>query len=431
MKKIVNLLTAVIVCFSAATVPTQVTRADQNPTEAYVGDVDVNGAVDAADASAILGAYGRLSVGEEANVRKELADINHDNAIDASDASQVLQMYTIASTGGNVQYEVVILGSVDQGAQELKENDLVEYNNVSIYIYTSAECNSLYLNKPILQNGDKFRILQNLGNNLYKVTFSLNNEEELYIRIPESASDRFQKIGEINVFYYDPDEPDESSTTTTATTTTAAVIETTTTTVATSTTPETTTDIQVTTTSEDVTTNPAASTITNPKIIIDDNNEPTPGSVYEFTGWSWYLHKDMTDDQVGEQVLENGDRFVIIEEMGNWYKVLLSNDVERYLYVSQTDMTLYFTKLGRIEITSNTQNEQPSDIQASMMFVGEQWNVRSSTSLVEDNIIDTLSYGDVIDIIEYKPDSGWVRIVSDKGTTAYVLLDTYNFIAVK
>ncbi|MBR2283512.1 MAG: hypothetical protein IJ874_03710 [Ruminococcus sp.] len=69
------------------------------------GDVDGNGLVDSADASAILQAYAALSVGEPSyftDRQNSAADVNGDSLVDSADATYVLMYYSHLATGGTM-----------------------------------------------------------------------------------------------------------------------------------------------------------------------------------------------------------------------------------------------------------------------------------------------------------------------------------------
>lgn len=69
-----------------------------------LGDVNLDGNVNAADASEILRYYTLLSTGENINLTEEerlRCDVNRNNIIDASDASTVFSYYSVLSTSNN------------------------------------------------------------------------------------------------------------------------------------------------------------------------------------------------------------------------------------------------------------------------------------------------------------------------------------------
>lgn len=68
-----------------------------------LGDVTLDGKVDAADATDILKAYSNLSTGLSSgfnSTQKKAAEVIADGKIDASDATTILQYYSFLSTGG-------------------------------------------------------------------------------------------------------------------------------------------------------------------------------------------------------------------------------------------------------------------------------------------------------------------------------------------
>ena len=69
------------------------------------GDINSDGKVDGIDASAILTAYAKESVGKESGFTEEqtkAADINGDGKMDANDASLLLSYYAYASVEGDI-----------------------------------------------------------------------------------------------------------------------------------------------------------------------------------------------------------------------------------------------------------------------------------------------------------------------------------------
>ncbi len=73
--------------------------------EIQIGDVDGNKAIDAGDASAILGDYSIVSTGGTSafsSEQKKSADVNLDGTIDSTDASSILSYYSYLATGGKL-----------------------------------------------------------------------------------------------------------------------------------------------------------------------------------------------------------------------------------------------------------------------------------------------------------------------------------------
>lgn len=72
-----------------------------------IGDVNMDGSVNASDATAILVDYSYVSTGDNATIPEPVrpfADITNDGKIDSSDATQALVYYTFLSTGGDKQF---------------------------------------------------------------------------------------------------------------------------------------------------------------------------------------------------------------------------------------------------------------------------------------------------------------------------------------
>lgn len=121
-KKFISAVLASAICFTYAVSPTGYSdvRVLAVNTEnigsipviadnaAGLGDVDGNNAVDASDASAVLGEYSILSTGGTSKftaAQKKSADVNKDDSIDSSDASHILAYYAYLSTGGSKTME--------------------------------------------------------------------------------------------------------------------------------------------------------------------------------------------------------------------------------------------------------------------------------------------------------------------------------------
>ena len=78
-----------------------------------LGDADMNGSINAADASYILQAYTLASTGHPISYQagqKKRMDIDRNGSIEASDASLVLQYYAIASTVAVPDWDTVLYG---------------------------------------------------------------------------------------------------------------------------------------------------------------------------------------------------------------------------------------------------------------------------------------------------------------------------------
>ncbi|MBR3970083.1 MAG: hypothetical protein IKJ87_03295 [Ruminococcus sp.] len=72
------------------------------------GDVNMDGIVDASDASLVLSEYAVLSTGGETSFSSKqiaAANVNNDRAIDSSDASAILVYYSKVSTGGTPSWD--------------------------------------------------------------------------------------------------------------------------------------------------------------------------------------------------------------------------------------------------------------------------------------------------------------------------------------
>lgn len=70
-------------------------------TEIEKGDVNSDGIIDSVDASYVLSAYAKASIGERHFLNKEIADFDSDGVIDANDASAILSYYAKQMTDQN------------------------------------------------------------------------------------------------------------------------------------------------------------------------------------------------------------------------------------------------------------------------------------------------------------------------------------------
>ena len=97
-------------CLGSAFQTPRCTFAENNevPFKMTLGDVNGDGKIDAADATAILVYYSALSTGGTLDLTDEqikLIDVNGDGKIDSSDATLDLQYYSYTSTGGTNSIE--------------------------------------------------------------------------------------------------------------------------------------------------------------------------------------------------------------------------------------------------------------------------------------------------------------------------------------
>ena len=76
-----------------------------------LGDADLNGSIDASDASVVLGFYASLSTGKKpayADGQKQCSDVDRNGLIDANDASLILTYYAQASTGKTPDWDELL-----------------------------------------------------------------------------------------------------------------------------------------------------------------------------------------------------------------------------------------------------------------------------------------------------------------------------------
>ncbi|MBR1654095.1 MAG: hypothetical protein IJ690_04000 [Clostridia bacterium] len=230
-----------------------------------------------------------------------------------------------------------------------------------------------YAQKATLVEGDRFIILQVADNCWYAVSLD-NSGNTAYLRISEeSMSKYFKKVGETAV------EVEPSVTTTTEETTTT-----------------TTTTAETTTTTETTTTEPVTTPIETSTTQSFNNWE-----CVRFAGEGWSIHStpEMNDSNITDYL--NRDEYFFIKEVmdDNWYKIVSSNINEESQYIRVTPGNLsYF-------------NVEESDVYRYTGEVG--WNIRTSMSLEEDNIVGSLQQGDIFIVNGFFGD-GWAWITSNK-----------------
>ena len=478
MKKIVSSIAIALAMTVACNTRMRADAYESATNNTYsVGDVDLNGMVDASDASLILSDYANVSVGGVSALRKELADVNRDGMIDASDASDVLAVYAELSTGEPVQLETVIVN-------DLRENDIIEYKVNFTYVFTKPEDNdqNLYWERLVLMYGERFVIIRCLPDDWYEISLE-STDQSLYIRITEDQSTYFEKVGvatntepvgnvtttTAEVTTTTQTETEVVTTTETEATTTASEVETTTTTATEVSTTmlesETTTDTssvtettETTTTvseTENTTTTGEVTTIVATTMPSEISNDIGIGSVVEFTETAWYIHDKITDSTDGDlydkkNYLENGDRFIILDvQYGYWYVAYLTESPEDtiYLCILNDDMERYFNKVGEVQVeevtstttvqvttvpetttTTETTTTAETTTEDSAVFTDwsyiryiseESLDIHSSAEIAK-NIVGTLKWGELFFIKSYEG-NGWYRIAMDNVEENYYI----------
>ncbi len=115
MKKLIKRITAM--ALSLASLSCMMNLSAFAADSYSMGDCNDDGAVDAVDASEILGYYAAKSTGTAMNweqARIDAADVNDDGNVDAVDASEILSFYAYKATGGknNIGKYLTILDSI-------------------------------------------------------------------------------------------------------------------------------------------------------------------------------------------------------------------------------------------------------------------------------------------------------------------------------
>ena len=416
-KKFLSIVCAAVM--GCCTIPQTPLRAKAKTSLQFVGDVNKDGEVTSTDASLILHTYAEISSGKETDINVVLADFNHDGEVTSTDASDVLKFYAGVATGAEANYEIIRIEEDDSDDPETPKNedglfaeyDYVQYRKTEIKVYTKPEENSnfLYEEKSVLTSGDRFIVVSVKENDWYQIAFLQMPDVELYIRIVDASE--FAKIGTVEVLgttttdttattaatTTSTETVTESATTITATetaiesattitatetatesTTTITATETATESATTTTTTETATESATTTTATETvvetttttatTETSAESTTTTTEIILD--NEFSIGSIFEFIveNGSWYIHNS-TSNSASEDLypykntLKQGDKFVILEKIGNWYKVQILEDSsavdEVYLFINESGQ-MYFKKVGNSASVTTTTTTEPT-----------------------------------------------------------------------
>lgn len=323
MKKIITVLTSVAMLLMGTTA-NLVAKAE----EYYrLGDVNMDGEVDAVDASAILTYYARISVGEnDSNINEALADFDRNGRIDSVDASMVLSLYAKSATMQSVSYELVSIDVNDDSKIIPSKSDRVEFGSVLRFNrkswalhsrYTENLDADLYEKHQYIHNGDTVVVVGVLGDGWFKISFPENvrKPEQIYIYISDVAfaNGVFEKVGE-NKFLAEYTEN--------LTTTSVAPITTTTTTTTTTETTTTTTTAHVVVLQETLPVIPVAM---DPIPSVHDKK------MYKFHGESWYIHSKITMDPKGDlypekSLLLYGESFYVVNSYaGGWYEIYCSS----------------------------------------------------------------------------------------------------------
>lgn len=287
-----------------------------------IGDVNQDGMVDATDASAVLSYYAAVSCGESAYICTDVADIDGDGFVDATDASRILSYYADLSVGKQAVWP-----------ERLHNHD-----------------------KVTLKPGYKWTIKE-WPDFSSETTAFISENDQVYILDKDVFSDWYQvefndkAIGYINVtdpelaeyFIYEDFK---------GTSTTTAISDTVTTTTSVTTTSVTTTSVTTTSKQADTeTTTTSKDEVTTPTTTIPSDTEKTHMCKLEVKpGYTWGVKssKDVDSDTV--YMVSNEDSILTVTKSGNWYYVLVNEQVTGYMNITDVDMEKYFerTVLGPV-----------------------------------------------------------------------------------
>lgn len=111
IRKIMTIVASAAVCAGASEIPAHFINSDKlisDPDSILLGDVMVDGTVNASDASLILSEYSVISTGKPPTITEnqaKAADVNNDGKYDSIDATIVLAYYSRISTGEYISME--------------------------------------------------------------------------------------------------------------------------------------------------------------------------------------------------------------------------------------------------------------------------------------------------------------------------------------
>ena len=233
MKKIVSAVLASFFIFSGVSANPIKTNAITEKNIRLVGDINVDGKIDAVDASGILTTYAKLSVegGDMKDMNLEcisnryVADVNNDGRIDGVDASLVLTKYAASSVGKDVEYEVLVIA---------KENIQIGYDSQDVLrfigdswnVHTTPELGShnIYQKKKKLSKNDIVYVLSQTSDYWYYAIVD-GSETAVFVRVLPEEMNNFEKIGKLSDYTANllvTTKPITTKLTTTTTTTTTA-----------------------------------------------------------------------------------------------------------------------------------------------------------------------------------------------------------------
>ena len=315
--KLIALAFAFIVSASAVT-------ATSASAYSLIGDVDGDGKVDAIDASQVLSYYAAVSCGQGAYICTDVADVDGDGKVDAIDASSILSYYADLSVGKDAVW-----------SKRSHNHDRITLKPQ--YRWTVKEW-------PDYSS---------------ETTAYIDEESQVYVIDKDVFSDWYQvefddkAVGYINVTdgelaeYFVYEKYSEKAPEVTTTTATTTIATTTTTEVQTSTTSTTSTSSTTTTTSVETTSSTTTTTVSAPVTTTasDSSKQKDKTHMCKLTvksGYTWAVKVDKDFDSEIALMATDKDEILTISKSGNWYRVLVNEDVTAYMYITDSEMDKYF-----------------------------------------------------------------------------------------
>lgn len=448
MKKIVSAVLASFFIFSGVSANPIKTNAITEKNIRLVGDINVDGKIDAVDASGILTTYAKLSVegGDMKDMNLEcisnryVADVNNDGRIDGVDASLVLTKYAASSVGKDVEYEVLVIA---------KENIQIGYDSQDVLrfigdswnVHTTPELGShnIYQKKKKLSKNDIVYVLSQTSDYWYYAIVD-GSETAVFVRVLPEEMNNFEKIGKLSDYTANllvTTKPITTKLTTTTTTTTTATSSST----------------RITTTgstTSQITTN---SNQTNKVFSVNDE------VIFTEKSWSLYHTREVKDEP--DDFLYRNQKFIVKEAFPyNWYAILVKGSSEvmylrinpKYEYafnkVDDTSESVTTTKVTTTKATTATtatttvakpttsittsitttvnvptpveDNPTYSNWQRVRFLSKTPWEVRSSNTVAEDNVVNHLNYLNYFWIKSYKG-NGWYEVMFRNEKDSYFI----------
>lgn len=310
--KLIALAFAFVVSASAVT-------ATSASAYSLIGDVDGDGKVDAVDASQVLSYYATVSCGQGAYICVDVADVDNDGKVDAIDASSILSYYADLSVGKDAVW-----------SKRLHNHDRITLKPQYRWTVKEWPDYSSETTAYIDEESQVYVIDKDVFSDWYQVEF--DDKAMGYINVTDG------ELAEYFIYEKYSEKTPEVTTTTVATTTTE------TSTTSSSVTTETTTiaSSEVTSSSTTTTTTEALPVTTTTSTSSKEKDKTHMCKITVKPGFTWAVKVEKNIDSEIALMATDKDEILTISKSGNWYHVLVNEDVTAYMYITDSEMNKYF-----------------------------------------------------------------------------------------